>query len=475
VPIYDETNTVPATAGNYWLRSGALTLLEKATSLFFGSKADMAAWGLFLLVTYTLEMGRSGLIQNGLMRHLALFKTEKKEYAAIIQASLLLNLIFSLISNVVLWLCMDWVMWNWQAPQLAEVLPIYFITNFVMAFFFQFNFVQQANFEFRGIFWSNFLFRGGLFLWVFCCRLLGWSFDLPYLALSMLAGGMLGALVSWWFARPYLNGWLRQIEWPNISRWMIDLMAYGKYVLGTNLSTMLFKSIDKLALGKLLGPIAFAEYDVAGKVTQMVEAPSFSMAAVVFPQSAERAQTEGKEGVKRLYERSVGAILAIILPFILFVMVFAEPVIRVIAGWQYPESANLLRLTALFGLFMPFAVQFGTILDSTGRPATNFAYTLGTALLNLVLSYVFVKNIGIFGAALATLTGYSISFIFAQLLLRKDFGINPLNAFRYIPVFYQTLWMIFKQKWQAKMPSKAQNKPAAHDLHTKDAAQGRAS
>ncbi|MCC7246603.1 MAG: flippase [Saprospiraceae bacterium] len=453
----EETNTPASQPNNYWLRSGALTLLEKANSLFFGlitsmilwrhlSKPDMAAWGLFLLVTYTLEMGRSGLIQNGLMRYLAVFRKNPDEFRAVLQASLLLNLGFSILTNAIIWLVMDWFMREWQTPQLANVLPVYFLTNFVMAFFFQFNFVQQANFEFRGIFWSNFFFRGGLFVWVLCCRLFEWPFELQTLAVSMLVSGVLGALASWWFARHFLADWLSKLDTEKIYNRALDLMAYGKYVLGTNLSTMLFKSIDKLVVGKMVGPIGFAEYDVAGKVTQMVEAPSFSMAAVVFPQGAERMESQGREGIKRLYERSVGAVLAIILPFILVVLLFAEPIIRIIAGWQYPESADLLRLTAFFGLFMPFAVQFGTILDSTGRPATNFAYTLGTALLNLVLSYLFVRHYGIYGAAMATLTGYAISFVFAQRLLRREFGVNPLNAFRYIPVFYRMVWnMVIKR------------------------------
>jgi lipopolysaccharide exporter len=453
-----------APPSSYWLRSGALTLLEKATGLFFGlgtsmllwrglSKTDMAAWGLFLLVTYTLEMGRSGMIQNGLMRHLALHRQDRDEYNAITRAALLLNLSFSLVSNIVLALLLGWMMETWQAPQLASVIPIYFATNFVMALFYQCNFVQQANFEFRGIFWSNFLFRGGLFVWVLCCRVFNLPFDLQYLAISMLLGAMMGALVSFFYALPYLprwKAWASWEDWHKVRDWTIRLGAYGKFVLGTNLSTMLFKSIDKLALGHLLGPVAFAEYDVAGKVTQMIEAPSFSMAAIVFPQSAERLQTEGKDGIKRLYERSVGAILGIILPFIVAVLIFAEPLVRVIAGWQYPESADLLRITAFFGLFMPFAVQFGTILDATGRPAVNFMYTSVTALLNLGLSYLFVSQIGIFGAALATLTAYSVSFVFAQLLLRNDFGVNPLNAFRYVPVFYRSIWAMVSNKIKAR-------------------------
>jgi len=208
-------------------------------------------------------------------------------------------------------------------------------------------------------------------------------------------------------------------------------------VLGTNLSTMFYKNIDKLTLGSMLGPAAFAAYDAAGKITQMIETPSFSIAAIVFPQSARKMDTEGPEGVRRLYERSVGAVLALILPFVVLSVLFAQPIIWLFAGSAYAESANVLRLTAFFGLFLPFAVQCGTVLDATGRPALNFAYTLFTAVLNLGLSYLFVARLGLMGAAWATLCGYAVSFALQQYRLARDYGVRWWRAFTYVPAFYR--------------------------------------
>ncbi len=426
-----------------WVKSGFLTLLEKGSGLVFAlgtavillralTKEDFAAWGIFLIITYFLEMGRSGLIQNGLVRFLSTSNYSSAEYSAISTASFFLNFCFSIVSNIILLAATQWICTKFHAPQLYHVLPVYFLTNFVMAFFYHFNFVQQANFEFRGIFWSTFFFRGSLFFWVLICWFLGWPIDLRQMAFSMLAGAVLGAAASWIFSQKHLSH-ARHLDF----QWIAKLTAFGKYVLGTNLSTMFYKNIDKLTLGSVLGPAAFAIYDAAAKITAMVEVPSFSIAAVVFPQSAKRMETEGKSGIKWLYERSVGAILAIILPFVVLSLIFAEPIVWVFAGEKYMDSANVLRLTAFFGLFLPFAVQFGTILDSTGKPAVNFWYTFLTAVLNFGLSYFFVRWFGLFGAAIATLTGYSISFILMQRYLYKEFGINALNAFRQVPEIYK--------------------------------------
>lgn len=439
-------------------KNAFFALLEKGSSLVLAlgtamlllrglSKEDFAAWGLFLLVTYFLEMARAGLIQNGLVRHLALHRHDAAAYAAIKSAALWLNFGFSIVSNLLLWAGMHWIMATWQAPQLGVVLPVYFITNFVMALLYHFNFVQQAQHEFRGILLANLSSRLMLFGWVLGCKILHWNLDLQSLALVTLAGSVLGTVGSWLVLRripqPVFDG---EISRHNIFDWVKKLASYGKWVLGTNMSTMFYKNVDKLTLGYLIGPAAFAVYDAAGKVTQMVEAPSFSIAAVVFPQGAERMAEQGAEGVKRLYERSVGAILAIILPFLGAILLFSKQIMLVFAGPAYLESANVLVITAFFGLFLPFAVQFGTILDATGKPAVNFGYTLFTALLNLALSWWFIQQYGLMGAAWATLTGYAFSFVLMQLYLYKYFKINALQAFLHVPDFYKMGWNMLRKR-----------------------------
>ncbi len=447
-----------------WLRSGFFSLLEKGAALVFNfgttvlllrllTKEDFAAWGIFIIVTYFVEMGRSGLIQNGLVRHLALSRDDRETYSAISTAALLLNFSFSVFSSLLLWLGMNWIAQQYQVPQIAELLPIFFATNLAMSLYSHGCFVQQANSEFRGPFWGAACFRGLPFFWVLFCWLTGRPIELSHLAWAMLVGAAAGSIAVWLFARPFLF-FSKKFDFQQVAK----LFSFGKYVLGTNLSTMFYKNIDKLTLGHLLGPAAFAVYDAAGKVTQLVEMPSFSVAAVVFPHSAERMASEGSSGVKRLYERSVAAILAIILPFLILVLLFAEPIIWLLAGEQYMASADVLRLTAFFGLFLPFAAQFGTVLDSTGRPATNFAYTLFTALLNLVLSYWFVAEFGLFGAAFATLLGYAVSFVFMQIYLFKHFKVNALNAFRYVPEVYGMGWEMLKRKMVAS-PSPETLKP----------------
>jgi O-antigen/teichoic acid export membrane protein len=318
---------------------------------------------------------------------------------------------------------------------------VYYATNLVWAGCTHSIYVQQAHFDFRGMLMTSIFYRGVPFIWVFVYWYTGSSIALWHWPAMQLVGA---AVALWWHRAVLFTPAILQglTNW----HWYRTLLGYGKFVLGTNLGTMLYKNADKLSLGQLLGPTAFAVYDVAGRVTQLVEAPAFSIASVVFPKSAERMALEGHSGVKQLYERSVGATLAVILPFVLLVLVIPEWIVRFFAGTQYPESADLLRITAFFGLFMPFAVQGGTALDASGRPAVNFLFTLATAILNIGLNYLFIPIYGLKGAAFATLGGYFLSFIAMQWYLFIHYRIVAFRAFGYMPVFYQKLWNLMKAR-----------------------------
>src|SRR5690606_36100510 len=89
----------------------------------------------------------------------------------------------------------------------------------------------------------------------------------------------------------------------------------------------------------------------------------------------------------------------------------------------------------------PYGRQFGTILDSIGKARINFFVVLFMACTNIGLNYFFITELGVVGAAYATLCTNIVGFIIAQSILRKELQVNPLNAFinayRFYPDFFR--------------------------------------
>ncbi|MFT5166213.1 MAG: lipopolysaccharide exporter [Saprospiraceae bacterium] len=425
---------------SYYLKSGLLTILERGSVFVFGfggfallsrafPKEELGIWVIFYTLTSFIEVGRSGLLQNALVKYLT--NATEKEYPVINAASLGINLCLTGLFIFALCLFAYPTGIFFDAPVLTTMMLVYCATAIAMALFHQFNFIQMANLDFRGTFWSSFIKQGLFFLFILIVVLGNWEITLVKLAVVQILTTIAGVIVNYYFAKPYLR-FSKTFD----RVWMKKLFDFGRFVFGTNISTMVYKSIDKMMLGSLIGPAAAAIYEWPIKISNLTEVPTFSIASIVFPKAALTSNTDGKDGLKNLYEKSVGSILGLIIPFILFVFLFAELIILLLAGPEYHESIRILQYTIFFGCFIPFAVLFGTILDAMGKPKINFYFTIVGSIINVISNYIFITNYGVIGAAYGTLTSYAITFIGQQYILYKLLDVKAYRALTYIPDFY---------------------------------------
>src|SRR5690606_19367233 len=98
-------------------------------------------------------------------------------------------------------------------------------------------------------------------------------------------------------------------------------------------------------------------------------------------------------------------------------------------------TADLLRVTILFGIFTPFSRQFGAAMDSSGRPHLNFLILFISVLLNLVCNYIGITTWGLMGAAYGSLISYVIVGIVTYVIMYRIFNISILSAFQYMIYF----------------------------------------
>jgi lipopolysaccharide exporter len=425
---------------------GAVFFLFRALS-----KEAFGTWAIFLTIAAIIEVARIGLLQNALVKFLS--TAQKEDYAKISTASLVLNILITVLTIGFLLLIAEPAAVFFKMPDLRQLLQIYAWTNISLIPFFQMNYIQQANLDFRGIFWSNFVRQGIFFSLVLSLFLSKTSFSLSLLAYFQIVAALGGSLIAFWFARPFLR-FSRKVDFL----WIEKLFRFGIYVFGTNAATQLFKSTDKFLLGRIpvAGPVSVALYEAAIKITNLADVPTFSMASVLFPQSARKA-LEGKAAIKELYEKAVGAILSIMVPVIILVLIFAKPAILIVAGSQYLEAVPILRITILFGLFIPYAVQFGTVLDSIGLPRVNFIFTACSLVLLAIIDYYLIWGFGTIGAAYGTLVTYMITFVAMQYFLFKKLGVNALKPVLNIPYFY----LLFFKKAQDFLSGSEEEMPTA--------------
>jgi lipopolysaccharide exporter len=455
-------------AKNYWITSGFYALLNQLSQLIFNlgtvaiiwrvlDEKACGVWVLYLTITAFIEVGRTGLLQNGLMRFLA--STPASEHAKINTASLFLSLSLSVLFVLGLLFGGSAISHFFDSPQLVELLGIYAATTFVLSGLYQFNFIQQANLDFRGLFWSSFVKNGLLFSYVLYLFLGHKTFNINNLAYMQLFAAFPATVIAYFYAKRFFS-LSKRIDWY----WVQQLFQYGKYTFGTNIATMTYKNVDKGLLGRFLLE-KVSTYDLALKVNTLAEMPSLTLATILFPQSVKRANTatnmalesqknvrntvsrdeaesiKGGATAKYLYEKSVGIILSIIVPMVIFILLFADNIVTVIGSEKYIHSAPVLRLTIFYGIFMAFAMQFGTILDAIGKPKLNFYITALGAVVNLSFNYWFIQWFGLYGAAYGSILAMSLMFCIMQFILNRLLGVHIFNVFGHMLGFYKAIWV----------------------------------
>lgn len=464
-PIFDDNlvvdnqkgDLVPRRSKGELIRSGMYSMGDRVAALVFGfgtlwmltrftTQANFGVWVFFTGLVATVEVARSGLIQNALIRFLN--TTPESEHGRIHGGAWLLNCTIAICGALFLWIGGSWFETTFNFPGLGSLTRIYALTFLAMTPLWQFNYTQQAHLEFRGAFWATILRYSTMFilaLAMFTSFLVvdGASMEtLEWLAWGQLVAASLGAIISYQYAKSYIPKKV-VLDWS----WSKKLIHYGKFVFGTNLSSMLYKQVDTAMLGALLlGPVPAAIYGLAIRITNFVDVPTLAVASIVFPESSRASASSGPEAQARMYEKATAGILSIVLPALMVVGLIPGFLVGIVGGAKYAETIPVLQVTVLFSLFIPFANQFGTLLDASGNPKINFLFTLCGMLVNVGLNYFFISTYGVIGAPLGTLSSYFIMFFAMQTLLRKRYGVRLENIIRLLPGTYKMVWKFIASK-----------------------------
>ncbi|MBI1222760.1 MAG: oligosaccharide flippase family protein [Bacteroidetes bacterium] len=420
-------------AKSYWLKSGFFTLAERGSSLLLGvgtfmmlaralPKESYGTWMLYLSVYSFIEVARIGLLKNPLIRAA---QESGNSFAKTQSTALVINLISGLLVALVLYISRGAIAASWGASGLVGLLEVYAYGFILFSLYSHLDFIQAANMNFRGpslaIIGEKLVFFSGAAYLFFSQTILPMHF-LAYMHLASIAVGILVSLSHGW---KYLRLW-RKPE----SKLAASMLAYGKYTLGTNLGAILLRNIDTWMIGWLMNPAAVATYNVAMRVANLFETPTQALAQILFPKAIQEIKKEGSSAFKRLYEKSVALILIPTIPFTLFVLIFASPIVDLLAGKGYTGSAEVLMLTMLFGLLIPFNKQLGILMDADGKARTNMLFVLRNAIINTLINFTLIHEYGVMGAAMATLLTFVLSLFIEQRYAKRHYGVQFIGIFR---------------------------------------------
>lgn len=164
------------------------------------------------------------------------------------------------------------------------------------------------------------------------------------------------------------------------------ILDFGKYATGTLIGSNLLKSADTFIIGlsPILGPEGVAIYSVPLKLTELLDIPLRSFVATSFPKMSKACIEKNWHEVKRIFYTYSGAMTYLFIGVAIVGFIFAEPLVIILGGYEYAETANIFRIFCIYGLFLPVDRFTGVALDSLNKPSRNLKKVIYMTSANII-------------------------------------------------------------------------------------------
>ena len=404
---------------------------------------NYAIWALYLMIITILETVKQGLLRNPTIKFLSMME-HRENKAAVQSASLIINIVFSLICLLIVLLLSDQIADWLKAPPLSEMLLYSTVFIVLLIPFNHCEIMLQAHFRFSLLFWAYFIRQGFFFVGtVLLFYLFPGHFNLFNLMWLQITALFIGVVIMYFMTRTYL---LKQfdLQWPMVH----GLFHFGKFIFGTNLFANLARSFDHFITAAMLGNAGkpyVAYYNTVARINNMVDVPSLAAADVLFPKNVQTLEDEGLGKVKYYFEKMVGTLLAVIIPISIFIFSFPKFIIYVLATSDYYGAVPILQLMILFSLVRPLSYQFGSTLDAIGKPHVNFWANFFFMSLQLLLTWLLLREYGGMGAAYAAAINAVVTFFVMIGILKRYIHVELKNIFRYIWMAYGEIYRTIRK------------------------------
>lgn len=187
----------------------------------------------------------------------------------------------------------------------------------------------------------------------------------------------------------------------------------------------IYMKIDQVMIKEMLGAVAVGQYAAAVKISEAWYFVPMVIASSLFPAIIEaKKQSEALyyERLQKLYDLMVWMAVAIALPMTFL----SDWVVDLLYGEQYSQAGSVLMVHIWAGVFVFLGVASGKWLLTENLQIFSTINTTIGASINISLNYILISNVGIEGAAWATLISYLIA-AYLSLFIWKKTRVNFLN------------------------------------------------
>ncbi len=358
-------------------------------------------------VEYFVLFSQLGLPTLG-VREVAKVRDDKEKLSKLVQELLIINLVVSVLAYIILAICML------SVPKVID--------NKALVAIFSLNIFFGAI----GIEW---MYRGLEEYGYITLRSVIFKI-ISVIAIFMLINAesdylIYGAILVFATSGSYICNFVHAKKY--ISFKPTGGYEFGKHIknamifLGMSASTTIYTSLDSLMLGFMKGDTEVGYYDAAVRVKNILVTLITSLGTVILPRTSYYIEKGLLEDFKAVIVKALDLVWCAALPCMVYCMMFAYPIVMVLAGDKYKPSVMAMIVITPTIFFIGMSNIFGIqMLVPMGKEKSLLLAEISGAVVDLILNIILIPRLGSIGAAIGTLVAEFVVMIIALIALGKN-------------------------------------------------------
>jgi O-antigen/teichoic acid export membrane protein len=224
---------------------------------------------------------------------------------------------------------------------------------------------------------------------------LAWATGFGILAQTLLVIPLVYLVVPVFKPR-FSRGWQEQAS---------GMWSFACYALIANISVLFVLKLDPLVIQMFMPLGMIAVYAVAAKIAEQLLLFNKQLSNALMPLVSQSKGAGDTETIRRVFIDGTRYLLAIAIPMLGLVVVFADDIILLWVGEELQAAGPILQTLSVAVLFSAFTFNAANVLGMTGRHKLVAVALLSSAFGNLIISVVLIGIIGLHGVAFGTLLG----------------------------------------------------------------------
>ena len=205
---------------------------------------------------------------------------------------------------------------------------------------------------------------------------------------------------------------LKSGMWRKMMRYSLPLVPAALFWWITSVS-------DRYMITWFLGSGANGIYTVASKIPAIITLIS-GMFLEAWQFSAVRESRGSRRSYIRFYTNIWSMFLTVMFTGGSIIIAFSPAAIRLLAASEYYSAAEYLPILTVAAILSSLVSFMGSVYIVTKRSSLSFLTTAAGAVFNIILNFLLIPtHLGIYGAAVATLCSYLLSFLIRIISIRN--------------------------------------------------------